>query len=71
MIILTEQQADAVRGPTAPGAALDPIPLADGMSWVLPEAVLVDPAHATRHAWLAGLPVREVAPEEWPAPASQ
>ncbi|MCJ8143877.1 hypothetical protein MKI84_13210 [Ancylobacter sp. A5.8] len=67
MIILTENQAEAVRGATAPGAALDPIPLADGVSWVLPEAVLADPAHALRHATLAGLPRREVAADEWPA----
>lgn len=64
MIILTSEQAAAVRGPTAPGSALDPIPLADG-SYVLPEAVLADPAHAIRHEALAALPTREVALDEY------
>lgn len=68
MIILTPSEADQVRGPTN-GGALDPIPLADGVTYVLPEAVLTDPAHAQHHAFLGGLPQREIAPEEWPAPS--
>jgi hypothetical protein len=65
-IILTAAEADAVRGASGPFAALDPAALADGVSHVLPEVVLSDPAHAARHAVLSVLPVREVAPEEWP-----
>lgn len=71
MIILTAAEADAMRGPTAPGAALDPVPLADGVTYVLPVAVLDDPAHAMHHAALAALPRREVAAEEWPASQSE
>jgi hypothetical protein len=63
-IILTGEQADAVRGPTAPGAALDPRPLVGG-GWALPVRVLLDPAHEQHHALLADLPVREVPEEEW------
>lgn len=68
-IILTSEQADGLGGPTGPGAALVPVPLADGVTFVLPAAVLDDPAHASRHAALAVLPMRTVAADEWPAPA--
>lgn len=67
MIVLTAEQAEAVRGPTGPGAALDPVPLADGETWALPPSVLSDPAHAQHHDTLAALPQREIAAEEWPA----
>ncbi|RKK04821.1 hypothetical protein EBE87_20280 [Pseudoroseomonas wenyumeiae] len=63
-IILTADQAEAVRGPTAPGAALDPRPLQSG-AWALPVRVLLDPAHEMHHALLGDLPVREVPEEEW------
>lgn len=65
-IILTAAQADEVRGPTAPGAALEPALLADGVTYVLPAAILADPAHWEWHAFLSALPQRLVAPEEWP-----
>ena len=65
-IILTEAQAGAVWGESSPGAALAPIPLADGVTWVLPERVLVDPAHASRLEALITLPRRAVLPDEWP-----
>lgn len=68
MIILDEHEAALVRGETAPGHALDPAPLANGMEWTLPEAVLADPAHAMHHQFLSGLPTREVGPEEYPQP---
>lgn len=68
MLILTFGQAQDVRGPTAEGAALDPSPLADGTTFVLPLAVLDDPAHASRRTALAAFPRREVAPQEWPEP---
>jgi hypothetical protein len=68
MIILDASQADHVRGPTGPASAIMPIALADGLTWVLPEAILNDPAHAVHHAYLAALPTREVLPEEFPQP---
>lgn len=55
MLILTPAVADAVRGPTSKGAALEPRPLADG-DFALPERVLDDPAHAEHHALLATTP---------------
>lgn len=64
MIILTAEQADAVRGPTSPGAALDPIALVDG-TFVLPIEVLADPAHQSKWADLNALPTREVDPTEF------
>lgn len=67
MIILTAEQADQIRGPTSPGNALDPVALIDG-SYVLPEAVIDDPAHHARHAYLQLLPCREVGSEEYPPP---
>ena len=67
-IILTSEQAEAVGGPTGPGAALVPVPLADGLTYVLPAAVLDDPAHEVRQAALALLPMRSVAADEWPSP---
>ena len=68
MIILTAEQADHVRGMDTPGAALMPALLADGVTYVLPESVLTDPAHVAKHDYLAALPVRNVADSEWPAP---
>lgn len=49
---------------TAPGHALDPIALADGETWILPLAVLDDPAHASVKAVLGALTVRDVAEAE-------
>lgn len=65
MIILNQAQADQVRGPTVEGYELNPIALTDGETFVLPEAVLSDPAHALRHAFLASLPTREIEANEW------
>lgn len=70
MIILTAQQAAAIRGPTSQGASLDPLALADGVTFVLPEEVLSDPAHAMRWDALAALPRRSVSPAEFPAPST-
>lgn len=67
MIVLTAAEVAQVQGPTAPGAALDPVPLASGVEWVLPTSVLTDPAHLARRGLLTGLPRRTIAPEEWPA----
>ncbi len=65
-LILTATQAQALAGPTADGAALAPMALADGMTFVLPQAVMSDPAHAPRHAALSALPLAPVAPEAFP-----
>lgn len=65
-LILTAIQAEAVRGPTAPGAELAPVLLADGETWVLPAAVLDDPAHVSHRPALAALPQRAVARDEFP-----
>ena len=70
-IILTSEQAEAVRGPTAPGAALFPLPLADGVSFVLPASVLEDPSHASHHDLLGELPTRAVEEAEWPVPIDE
>jgi hypothetical protein len=55
-IILTAEQADMVRGPTAEGAALAPVPRQGDLS-ILGVVVLADPAHAEHHEYLATLPV--------------
>lgn len=64
-ILLTPQEADAVRGETSPGAWLAPVPLRDGATYVLPVRVLDDPAHMGVRSVLAGLPCRAVMPDEW------
>lgn len=56
-LVLTKEQADAIVGATQPGAALIPIALADGVRFVLPVAVLGDPAHAMRRDALSAFPV--------------
>lgn len=62
LILLSAAHAAAVRGPSATveGAALEPIALTDGR-FILPIAVLDDPAHAAHHDRLAGLPTVELA----------
>lgn len=52
-----------MRGSTVPGAALMPLPLPDGSAFVLPSAVLDDPAHVDHHAVLASLTCRALS--EW------
>ena len=65
MIILTAEQAETVRGQGAPGSRLEPLALADGVTWVLPEAVLTDPAYDAQRATLSALPTRAVDPAEY------
>lgn len=65
-ILLTMAQADAMRGESSPGAWLEPVPLRDGVTQVLPARVLTDPAHAAKWATLAALPQRAIGPAEWP-----
>lgn len=67
-LILTAAQADDLRGPSGAGAELAPLPLSDGVTFVLPARVRDDPAHAERHAALEALPRRAVAPEDFPPP---
>ena len=55
MIILTQDEANQVRGQTTLGHALAPRPLVDG-TFVLPEAVLSDPAHEKHWKLLSTLP---------------
>jgi hypothetical protein len=64
MIILTNEQADQVRGLTTMGHALAPFPLTDG-TFVLAEECASDPAHAKHAALLKGLPTRSVEPGEY------
>lgn len=64
MIILTAAQADQVRGPTSPGAALEPVRLSDG-TFALPETCATDPAHVMHHTLLQSLPARAVAADEY------
>lgn len=65
MIILTAEQAEAVRGGNADGtAALMPREIV-GDLFVLPEAVLADQAHADRHSYLGALPTRDISDDEW------
>jgi hypothetical protein len=63
MIHLNDAEATHVRGPSAvdPLAELDPVPL-PGSGWVLPLAVLEDPAHAEHHDFLAALPQEDIPP---------
>jgi hypothetical protein len=65
-IELTAAEVEAVRGEASPVHRLDPVGLAGG-TFVLPVAVLADPAHALRHATLAAMPTRVVAAKEWVA----
>jgi len=66
MLILTAAEADALRGPSGPGSALDPRPLDDG-TFALPVAVLSDAAHAALQNALQGLQQRDVDDGEWVA----
>lgn len=70
MLIMTTAQAEAVRGPTSPGHALNPTLLADG-AWALPVDVIDDPAHMVVHGLISDLPRREVAPGEYLAPEEE
>lgn len=70
LIILTEEQADHVRGPTSNGASLDPRRISAGDyegSYALSVNVLNDPDHAMYHDYLAELPQADLNPlEAWP-----
>ena len=57
-ILLTAEEADLVRGPSAvtPSAALAPIERTGGV-FILGVEVLDDPAHKHHHEFLSSLPV--------------
>lgn len=59
MIVMTTEQAATVRGPTGPHRALDPIMLADGVTYVLPVRLLAD------YPSLNALPQRDIAPSKF------
>ena len=65
-IILTPEQVAQFSGKTEPGHALRPVPLADGVTYVLSVGLLADPNHATRHEALSALSQRDIADDEWP-----
>ena len=58
MILLTESEANAIRGNYGRYSALDPIKVEEG--YALPLAVLNDPEFATVHDTLVSFPIQEV-----------
>lgn len=60
MIVLTKPQADAVRGVTVPGHALEPRELDQTPRFILGEEVLSDPFHQLKRSTLAGATRREL-----------
>lgn len=64
MIILTDVQAETVRGATADGYALNPVQLKNG-EWFLPAEVLAAPEHSIHYDLLASLPQRMVGDDEF------
>lgn len=58
-LILTEGQADSVRGTYNEIASLEPVPIGDGR-YFLPLAVLNDPNFAEVHEVLSSFPIEEV-----------
>lgn len=71
-IILNASQADAVRGPSAidPLSALNPI-ARQGNLFILPVAVLDDPAHVAHIDFLSALPQLASDAEGFPAEADE
>ena len=62
IILLTNEQADHVRGPSSEApqmAALEPVALSDGR-FMLSVAVLDDPAHGAHRDYLSALPTSEI-----------
>ena len=65
-IILDAGQADSVRGPSTPSAALNPIERQGGV-FVLGVEVLTDPAHEAHSDYLAALPQMDSSDPSFPA----
>lgn len=61
LVILDAIQADALRGPTVPGKALNPVALTDGR-FALSPAVLDDDHGEAANELLAALPVQTIGP---------
>lgn len=59
-ITLTKAQADSVRGLSKVGEMLDPVEQKDG-TFILPDVVLSDPAHAAKKSILQALPTKSAA----------
>ena len=64
-ILLDADQADSVRGPSTPSAALNPIER-DGGVFVLGVEVLTDPAHQAHWSYLSALPQLDSADPAFP-----
>lgn len=69
-ILLTAAEADQVRGPTTPPAALMPVERQGGV-YILGVEVLDDPAHAGRHEYLAALPQLDDSDPAFPPASDQ
>tara|TARA_R110000822_G_scaffold170213_1_gene310106 strand:- start:499 stop:714 length:216 start_codon:yes stop_codon:yes gene_type:complete len=66
-ILLGAAQADVVRGPSTPSAALNPTERQGGV-FILGVEVLTDPAHAAHRDYLAVLPQMDSANPAFPPP---
>ncbi len=64
-IVCTKAQRDHLVANTP---RLDPIPLQNGVDWVLGLACITELELSDWHDYLKALPQREVAPEEFPPP---
>lgn len=75
-ITLTKVQGDPIRGVTSLGNALDPIVLADAITYILPPVILTDPAHTAKLAQyktqlsidVAKLPELDIQPAQFASP---
>jgi hypothetical protein len=75
VVLLTEAEADAIRGPStvSPALAIAPCPLTDGR-FLVPADVESDPYHAAHWELLGGLPhdtyanIAHLVPEPEPRP---
>lgn len=66
LILLTPEQADKLRGPSADGsAALEPRELSSS-DFILPARVIEDPAHEKHHDFLAKMPIVDSGEVEFP-----
>jgi len=64
-ITMNKAQAAAIRGKTSDTTGLDPIPLDDGETYILPIRVLADNKHLIKRSLLERHSVRQVAKREF------
>jgi hypothetical protein len=64
VIVLTQAQANAVRGITVAGHAIEPVQLDNTPRFILGEEVLSDPKHITKRANLNAAERRELTQDE-------